>query len=362
MHLVDVGAQSVVQAQSLRDGKPKRRLRGNTGTLKQKRKEKDPTKQCFAPKSGKKRGGGAWRAFVSVKAHGQKLTGSLLTTLSSEYRHLEPAEFEKYVDLGKVAVTLHRQGAETFNRKSTRLARDKNKREQQQQEAHERQGKAIDQTAAMLGRVASTTGAHHHLATLSKHDIQEELSCVDKETSGMLEQWSEGIGLQTALRSLPPLGPLANQFVAVPDNANMVRWTCKVDSKMREETEKKYNYRHASARRDDADNWRRRHLMILSKDGKEYGFNPGGVVHRPCLEAWYCFHNEIGELVQRFYAKLVHEMKRVFAKGGNPRKMLKEARLFVRFSKGSEAPPQMAFTEGDCWFHVSYSNLRTFRF
>ena len=69
-------------------------------------------------------GGGAWRAFIHVEAHGQKLTDALAADLSQRYHALTDVEFEYYNTLGDFATRFHRGGAHAFGprRQSKRAA------------------------------------------------------------------------------------------------------------------------------------------------------------------------------------------------------------------------------------------------
>ena len=95
----------------------------------QESKSKDQLDPDQAPptRQPKKRrgGGGAWRAFVHVRAAGLRLDGPALSRLSEEYRNLSEEERAHYALVGQRASRAHSQGHSAFPRHAQGNQRDR---------------------------------------------------------------------------------------------------------------------------------------------------------------------------------------------------------------------------------------------
>lgn len=84
----------------------------NTLGIKQNRKKNQniPSDESKPPLKKKRRGGGAWRAFVHFHCRGNRFSGETISQLAERYHNLSQEEFDFFAEVGEKAVQAHREG------------------------------------------------------------------------------------------------------------------------------------------------------------------------------------------------------------------------------------------------------------
>jgi len=331
--MAKIAKRKPIEQAAFPDKKPKE--------TKKRRRSSKPIKKTRT----KKRGGGAWRAFISERCRG--VVKAVFRTLAAEYANLSDAERTRLKAKGRDATIVHRQGAHSFGRATRDIARGLVKAE-------------ANRRALALAGEGLTLRTDEQSLAVPCTNIEDEvkklkadhwlLRKVERESNAVastdLNTWRRDTGIGTrdkAMAKLPVLSPHAASFCGAPtcaneSNAMLLDWCCPFSVQLpRLVTLLMRKVRDVKATM--IQHWRQMHQKVRHDTLAICGLRPEPKPSKPtCYEAGICLCGRRGVLIMRLHA-WINKVLKTFCKNKHDKGLLEHAWIALRLDYTPYTPP-----------------------